>query len=143
MCAVCNDDQVRLHLLAVKKSNNTFFAVYRCGLDAELNVHLSFARARGGLREVPQAAVEVNTVEGPRGGAHGLGDVGELFVHEALERRGFISVCGNVGHTLGFLAVRGQRALGDVKVFHVTDVRNLPRRRSPIDPRPWSRWAGR
>lgn len=49
-------------------------------------------------------------MEAPRGGAHGLGDVGELFVHEALERRGFISAGGNVGHALGFLAVQGQRA---------------------------------
>lgn len=124
MCAVCDDDQVRLHLFAVEESHNALLAVYRSRLDAQLNVHLAFAGARGGLGEVPQAAVEVNTVESPRGGAHSLGDVGELFVHEALERRGFISARGNVGHALGFLAVRGQRALGDVKIFHVTDGHN-------------------
>lgn len=34
VCAVCNDDQVGLHLFAVEESHNALFAIYRCGLDA-------------------------------------------------------------------------------------------------------------
>jgi len=109
VCAVCDDDQFCLHLLAVAESHDALFAVYRCDLDAQLKVHLTFTRTRNGLGKSPQTPVEVDSMEAPRGGAHDLSDVGKLFIQESLEGRGVKSAGGNVGHALGFLAGSSQR----------------------------------